>query len=68
MQYNIDTTKGENTVLKNEYISKLCECEHGSVDCPYYDWRYQKCNMLATVGIHPKNECDEYIGDEEDSS
>ena len=21
--YNIDTTKGENTVLKNEYISKL---------------------------------------------
>ena len=55
-------------MLKNEYISKLCECEHGSIDCPYYDWRYQKCNMLATVGIHPKNECDEYIEDEEDSS
>lgn len=52
-------------MVKNEYIKNLCECPNYSEDCPYYDWKYQKCNMLATTKCHPKDECDEYIGDEE---
>lgn len=51
---------------KNEYIKKLCECVNNSFDCPYYDLRYQKCNMLATENEHPKYQCDEYIGDDDD--
>lgn len=50
---------------KNEYIKKLCDCANNSFDCPYYDWRYQKCNILATENEHPKDQCDEYIGDDE---
>lgn len=52
-------------MTKNEYIEKLCDCQLNSVDCPYFDWRYQMCNMLAKEGCHPKYECDDYIGDEE---
>jgi hypothetical protein len=63
--YN-NTRKELRNMLKNEYIEKLCDCQSNSIDCPYYDWRYQKCNMLAKEGCHPKDECDDYIGDDEE--
>jgi hypothetical protein len=50
-------------MVKNEYIKNLCDCPNYSEDCPYYDWKYQKCDMLATTKCHPKDECDEYFWD-----
>ena len=48
-------------MTKLDYIKKLCECPSEDCECPYYDWKYQRCNMLATTNHHPKNECEDYF-------
>ena len=51
-------------MTKPEYIEKLCECTLQDESCPYFDWRYQKCNMLATENYHPRDECDMYYDED----
>ena len=43
---------------KDNYIKSLQECPISDVDCPYYDWKYQKWAMLAETNSLPKYECD----------
>ena len=46
---------------KDNYIKSLQECPISDVDCPYYDWKYQKCAMFAETKSLPQYECDGYI-------
>lgn len=46
---------------KDNYIKSLQECPINDVDCPYYDWKYQKCAMFAKTNSLPQYECDGYI-------
>lgn len=36
-------------MTKEEYIKKLCVCPFNDEYCPYYDWRFHKCDRLATM-------------------
>lgn len=44
----------------------LIECPTADCDCPYWDWRYHKCAMMAQGEGDPRKECDNYWEDEED--
>lgn len=44
----------------------LIECPTADYDCPYWDWRYHKCAMMAQGEGDPRKECDNYWEDEED--
>lgn len=47
-------------MLKEDYIKALYPCLAENEDCPYFDWRYQKCAMFAQTNSFPWNECEEY--------
>ena len=36
-------------MTREEYIKKLRVCLFNDENCPYYDWRYHKCDRLATM-------------------
>lgn len=40
---------------KEEYIKKLCVCPFDDVNCPFWDYRYQKCDRVATSKPENKN-------------
>ena len=50
-------------------MSKYYECPTANIECPYWDWKRQKCAMAVETGEGPVGECDEYDAfnmDEED--
>lgn len=38
----------------------LIECPTADCDCPYWDWRYHKCAMMAQGEGDPSKECDNF--------
>jgi hypothetical protein len=36
-------------MTEEEYIKELRVCPFNDVNCPYYDWRFNMCDRLATM-------------------
>lgn len=42
-------------MLKSDYILKLLNCPYNDVNCPFWDYRYQKCDRIVTSEPENKN-------------